>query len=363
MKTRYQYLLGGTALGAAVAALAILLWPASPPAPLPPQPNDDAVEVVGGGGPPAGYGTGWHKDDDEVKAVAATLPVKLFADTPAGRNADPLPKAVYLWQAYTKLFARPPPPQNQGQVGSCVAFGTSRAIEMTLANEIVDGANFDWKPLVEEVIYGGSRVTIGGGRLRGDGSVGIWGAKYVTEYGDLPRGQYPNYDLAKYSESRCRQWGNSGPPAALLLEIKKYPVGATTQVESWQEAKKALAQKYGIAVCSNRGFTMQRDARGVCRPSGNWNHCMALLGYHTDEAGREYGYIQNSWDEEGTYSGPLGWGEPGGGGFWAESSVIDKMLKQGDSWAFSAVKGFPAKRLDWAAKPAPRNTLFAFWNK
>lgn len=361
MKTRYQYLIGGTTIGAAIAALTFLLWP-SPPAP-PTLPADEGAEVVAvGGGPPSGLHTGWVRDDEQVKAVVASLPIKSFGDTPAGQVAEPLPKAVYLWDAYRKQFGRPPPPQDQGQVGSCVSFGTSRAVEMSLINEIVEGgANFDFKPITEEIVYAGSRVTIGGGQLRGDGSVGAWAAEYVTKYGTLPRGKYGSTDCTAYSESRCRQWGDAGVPSSLVPEVKKYPVGSTTQVKSWDDAKKALAQRYGIAVCSDQGFTMRRDSRGVCRPSGSWAHCMALLGYHTDTDGKEYGYIQNSWTEA-PYSGPLGWGNPGGGGFWADSATINRMIRQNDTWAFSAVKGFPAKRLDWAARPQPAHPIFAFGN-
>src|SRR4051812_35162863 len=45
---------------------------------------------------------GWHHEPAEVKAVASTLPFKVFGDTPAGKFGDPLPPAVYLWQTYRK---------------------------------------------------------------------------------------------------------------------------------------------------------------------------------------------------------------------------------------------------------------------
>ena len=32
-----------------------------------------------------------------------------------------------------------------------------------------------------------------------------------------------------------------------------------------------------------------------------------------------------------------------GCGFWADADVLDRMLAQGDSWAFSRFVGFPAK--------------------
>lgn len=72
---------------------------------------------------------------------------------------------------------------------------------------------------------------------------------------------------------------------------------------------------------------------------------MCLDGYHT-EGGEEFGHIVNSWGPS-AHTGPVGWGNPGTEGFWAKSSVVNRMLSQGDSWAFSSVKGWPKRDLDW----------------
>jgi hypothetical protein len=137
-------------------------------------------------------------------------------------------------------------------------------------------------------------------------------------------------------------------PAALQTVAKQTPVKTITQVLSWDMAKKSLASGYAISVCSNQGFTMRRDAKGVCYPSGSWPHCMCLDGYYVDEDGKEYGHIENSWGAD-AMTGPVGWGAPSTAGFWAQSKVVDRMLKAGDSWAFSAVTGFPARKIDWFA--------------
>lgn len=299
---------------------------------------------------------GWVADPDEVAAVAATLPVKVFSDTPAGGvPVGDLPKQVFGWMAYEKLFARPPPIKDQGQVGSCVSFGTNTAVERTLAAEIVrrKGTAAEWSRFVEEATYGGSRVEIGGGRLRGDGSVGAWAASFVTKYGMVPRKKYPTADLSTYSESLCRKWGSAGVPAEFETVAKQFPVKSFVQVKTWDDVKKAAAQDYFTAVCSNQGFASRRDANGVAQPSGSWAHCMAIDGYYVDANGREYGHVVNSWSTS-WISGPTGWGNPGGDGFWADSSVIDRMVRQGDSWAFSGVTGFPARRpLDWNVQAEP----------
>jgi hypothetical protein len=90
---------------------------------------------------------------------------------------------------------------------------------------------------------------------------------------------------------------------------------------------------------------MQRDSNGICEPSRKWIHCMALIDYATIN-GREYGRIENSWGPN-AHTGPLGPGNPPSSGFYADSKVINGILGQGDSWAFSAVQGWPARKLNW----------------
>lgn len=295
---------------------------------------------------------GWVPDPEAVKQVVAGLQFKVFADTPAGQVEDPLPRSVYLWDAYRKQYGRPPPSRNQLQVGSCVSFGTCTAIERTMIVAIVlKGELWDYRDLCQENVYGGSRVQVGKGRLgRSDGSVGAWAAEYVNKWGVVERKVHElggkKYDLQTYSEQLCRQWGSSGVPGPIAELAREHPVQDITLVKTWAEAKKALSQGYGIAICSGQGFNMQRDSRGVAQARGSWAHCMALDGFHTDEAGKEYGHIENSWGEK-SHTGPVGWGDPPVSGFWADSTTISRMLAQGDSWAFATVKGFPSSRIDW----------------
>mgnify|MGYP002136605185 CR=1 FL=1 len=139
--------------------------------------------------------------------------------------------------------------------------------------------------------------------------------------------------------------------AELEAEAKKHPVKGIAQVRNAAEAQKALASGYPIAVCSNQGFAMGRDAEGFCRAQGSWAHCMAVVGYQTSGARKGF-FILNSWGGS-AHTGPIGKGSPSPAGFWAEWSVVDRMLQANDSWAFSDVKGFPARRIDWFAQPAP----------
>lgn len=288
------------------------------------------------------YTPGWHNDPEAVEAVASTLQFPTFGDTPLSDLSEgDLPPLVLLTTNVKKLQNGQHICHDQGSVGSCVGFGTTRAVEASNATEIVNGDAEDFYEMIEEVTYAGSRVEVGGGKLRGDGSVGAWAAKFVTQYGVLNRGVHAGVDLSKYSPARAKSWGATGVPAEIEKLAKSHPVSNTTLVGTWADAKKALASGCGIAVCSNVGFSLRRDKDGFCSPSGTWNHCMALLGYRTD---REAGLIVNSWGATST-TGPLGSHDIPACAWWVTADVIERMLKQRDSWAFAGVKGFERKTL------------------
>lgn len=343
-------------VGAVILALvsAILAWLGLTPAP--------QINIRESTFEPTAAHFGWQANPEAVKAIVDALPVKTFAATPAGMAQEDLPEAVYLWQAYSKIFGRGPPVKDQGAIGSCVSFGTNNAVCRSLAVQIVTkGGNAqEYRDFSEEVTYGGSRVEIGGGRLGNeDGSIGAWAAQFVQQWGMVSRETHGTHNLTQYSVSTCKTFGRLGVPAELEKIAKKYPVKSITQVKAWKDAKRALANGYAIAICSDQGFTMARDINGIARPSGQWMHCMALDGYALIN-GKEYGHIQNSWGGN-AHTGPTGPGDPDTGGFWALSTVVNRMLAQNDSWAFSGVTGFPVQRLDWFVMGRrPRQPLAIF---
>lgn len=287
---------------------------------------------------------GWVDDPEQVELVQATMPYQSFGDTPAGRDVtfDQIPDELWGWDLY-KLATNgmPWPNTNQGSVGSCVSFGTANAIRFTMAAEIVEGDAEEVRQPCEEVIYGGSRVEIGGGRLRGDGSIGAWAAQWCTKYGVVARGVYVEYDLTNYSETRCRNFGSKGIPEALEVEAKKNPILEVVKVTNFKDACIALACGWGISVCSSRGFRMSRDKDGFCTPWGTWQHCMGFIGYI--KGGKRPGvFNQNSWGAN-SHSGPKVKPDAPSGGFMIDADVADRMLGYGDSWAFRLFKGYPSK--------------------
>lgn len=288
------------------------------------------------------FAQGWVDDPDEVLGVAQDLRYPVFGDTPAGDIAeDKLPENAYLWDAARKVLGGLLPPRNQLKVGSCVAFGTARAVEYTMLCEIARGEPESYLDLAEEVIYGGSRVEVGGGKIRGDGSIGAWAARWVRDWGLVNRGIHAGIDLREYNETRCRQYGSTGVPSDLEFIAKQFPVRTITQVKTTLDARKALAQGYGISICSMVGFEMTRNAKGISQRSGKWAHCMCVAGYATID-GKMFYRIDNSWGAN-AHRGPVGPGNPGPEGFYCDEQTMADILGQNDSWAFSAVQGFPKK--------------------
>jgi hypothetical protein len=84
---------------------------------------------------------------------------------------------------------------------------------------------------------------------------------------------------------------------------------------------------------------------------------MAIIG--VKKGSRPGFFIQNSWGSD-WIRGPRVPADAPAGGFWADESVVDRMLRQGDSWAFSDAVGFPARELDFFIKAEPRRNFKIF---
>jgi hypothetical protein len=308
------------------------------------RPADDYVPTMG-----------WHRDEAVIAQNLDPVVTAQFAETPAGRAVLAGDEDVFLWRAVRKAAGLPPdryPNVNQGPVGSCVGAGNKHCVDVLQAVQIAAGARAEWKPVSVEVIYAGSRVEVGGGRIRGDGSVGAWAAKWLKDYGVVPMEQVGPHDLSSYSPSRARSWGRTGVPDDLEPAARQHPVKGTALVKSWQDVDRAIRQGYPVAVCSDQGFSMDRDREGFADRQGRWAHCMAIVG---TKGGRRPGaFVLNSWGDN-AHTGPRWPDDAPPAGFWADTDVIDRMVRQGDSFALSDVQGFPSRKLpDWfLANPRP----------
>mgnify|MGYP003640670417 CR=1 FL=1 len=221
---------------------------------------------------------GWAPRPDEVEKVMNSLPHPVFEAIGASIKGSGKGKVTLLYdfirQANGGRF-----PNRKQTVGDCVSQGAAYAVDAVKAVDIVVNGDFElWvAETATEDIYGGSRVQIGNGRIgRGDGSIGAWAARYVSEYGAVPRGKYGNVDLTTYSGQKAQRWGmpSVGVPATLIKKAKQHPIETVSQISTYAECRDLVANGYGVTIASNQGFSNRRDSEGFARPEGSWAHQM-----------------------------------------------------------------------------------------
>lgn len=289
---------------------------------------------------------GWVDDQREVEAVMNTLPFPVFSDLHPPMKDSGRGKTVLIYD-YIRKASNGKFPIRFQKIGCCVSQAGAYCVDGVKSVDIfLKKENELWvNETSTEDLYSGARVIIGKGRLgNSDGCIGSWMAKWINEYGAIPRGKYGNIDLSKYDGDRARQWGKPtfGFPGELLNIIRQHPVHTVSLVRSYEEARDLIANGYTVSICSNVGFTNKRDKDGFAYPKGNWNHAMSLLAI--EDNNRAKGCIQNSWGPN-WISGPKYLDQPDGS-FWVDAQVLDRMLKQGDSWAFSSYEGFKPQKLE-----------------
>lgn len=292
--------------------------------------------------PPQVGAFGWIYDANNIAKVKGMLPIPNVQDVIKDIRPKARPSSVYLWKIAEKVTGTKLGGWNQKQVGSCVGFGSTKALAHRSCVEIaVLGDMEKYVELAPEITYAGSRQVAG---ISGssDGSFGSAAAEFLNKYGGGKRGKYGKYDLTQYTESNCRDLGRRDLPNDILEECKQHSVKTVSQVTRWDDAKDVLAKGGCILICSNRGFnSMKRDSYGRVKPSGSWPHCMCLCGYH-EETNLDMGFIDNSWGDN-AMSGPIGPGDGPLSGFYADGNVIEKdILKIGDCWALYDYEGHKA---------------------
>lgn len=234
---------------------------------------------------------------------------------------------------------------NQGSVGSCTGHGTAAALNCVFAVQcLLDDTSENFIPLAADGLYGLGREK--GGMLRsGDGCCGFMLAEAITELGTLYRKAYNDcgFDLTDYDENRCRSFGSKGVGDALKSYADDHLTLTVVNVKKSEEAWSLIGSGYAINVCSMQGFTTKRDTDGCCQPSGKWAHSMAIVGRRTTADGRKLFLIQNSWGDSSP-TGPL-WSDQPYGSFFADYKTVEKMLAQGDSFAYSGIGGFEPRKI------------------
>lgn len=254
---------------------------------------------------------------------------------------------VRLVRAYEAVTGVPYELLEWQELGDCVGQHFTLGVDALCAVEVTAGQREEWRGRFStEVTYALSRVEVGGGRIRGDdGSTGAWAAQALLQYGSLLRGRYGDYDLTKYRPDLAKRWGDMGCPDELEREAREHPIKAAPLVESAAEAADSIANGYPVPICSNQGFTNKTDKDGFLTPRGKWYHCMLAWGVDTKSERKGFELAQKwplSW-----VSGPKHKLGTAACGFWVDYEVVDRMLRQGDSYALADFVGFPRRKLDY----------------
>jgi len=284
-------------------------------------------------------------DPAATARLVATLPMPFFGNTLYGSGAGKLSLPFKAVVAFEEAAGRKPYDEAQ-TTGDCVSHAVRNAVDLARANDPDIVTTEDWiDRTATEPLYG-SRGHTGQGAICSD----IVGWAHRTG-GCMLRKKYDDLgiDLSLYNASVGIRWGGRGVPANVTSAAAKHRVGTISLIQSWQQARDALANGYGVLACSSVGFQRTRNAEGVARPSGIWQHAMAWGAADDTRPGDCRFKVQNSWGYT-WISGPKVHGQPEGS-FWITQDVATRIIEHGGTWAVSNVDGFPRRQLkDWGAK-------------
>ena len=278
-------------------------------------------------------------DQEETAELLAKLETPLFgvaAHTLSGAGEGKLSLPFLSLLKYDKGFG----PAEKQTTGDCVSHSTRNAIDVTRAVEI------DIKGESEEFVNRSATEAIYQSRgHKGQGMTCSGAAKYVHQKGGiLLRKNYGSVDLSKYNSSLGAR--HRIPKSIYIDEANKHQVKTISMITTIEEARDALANGYGISVCSGYGFSSRRDSNGIAKRGSGWSHAMAWIA--CDDTKKRYRetlfLVQNSWGKWN--SGPKVHGQPEGS-FWIRERDARGMLASNGSWVFSDVDGFPARKVEW----------------
>ena len=317
---------------------------------------------------------GYTPNPEGTRAFLATLEHPLFSDAAPSVMDNAKGRDTFLYRhadkAHRAVYGKPFTVWDQGNHGSCVSFGWALGSYVGQCVDWTQGERDDPPLLVAtEPIYGGSRTA---GRLPpisvnngGDGSYGAAAARWVCGTkagvgGILYRKQYGDIDLREYSIPRSENWGRVGVPSALAKEAQQHTAQGVALVKTWDSLAAAIENGLPVPICSQVGFGQKwgavRDADGFRPRSGQWSHCMCVIGirYKANGSPRDGALVANSWSPD-WISGPRWPEDMPDGCFWASREAIEEILSQEDSFAIAGVNGFQARDLDNGAwfEPAP----------
>ena len=287
---------------------------------------------------------GWHHDQKSLEDFVRRHRYPFITQQNRSIKGSGNGKKAFLHLAFERVTGRKYQPHNQG-APDCVSHAYGLGVDFLACVQIaIQRMPQRWiAEVATEIIYGGARVEIGGYRGIGGGATGHWGAEWLQEYGVLLRQSYPGgFDYTTYDPRKAVEYGRTGCPDSLEHLAKLHPVKKTAICRSYEDLCDCIYNGSPVIVCSNVGFggkQCTRDNDGFLRRRRKpWFHAM-LFGGYDDEFRRPGALCFNSWGDN-WISGGSREIQPAGT-FWVDSSTVDSMLRQGDSFAISAFRGFP----------------------
>lgn len=304
---------------------------------------------------------GWIENKDEADKLAESLP-KIYSEQLnklSKFNDDQSSCYTYkfLFEALKKANQLTPEEiasgrlssLNQQDVGSCVGYSTSQALDILMATDIYfRNEHEDWvKRVNADAIYGIGRLNNLGGW---DGSTGAWSVNGISKVGTLHRliyGDNKEFDLSTLNPKQGAKWARVGMDKILLKYASDHKVIACVRIENLEQAKAACQNRYPLITCAQASYALLRDDRGFSRRTGrNWAHAMAIIGYRSQDTGAEGYLIWNSWGDKWNSGGYFPEDMPMGS-FWVTPQDLLFHIQQGDTWAIAGYEGFVAQSLDW----------------
>ena len=232
-------------------------------------------------------------------------------------------------------------PYNERQTtGDCVSHATRNAVDVSRAVEIdLKGERESW------IARGATEAIYGARGHSGQGMSCARAATFVSQVGGvLVRQNYKGVaDFSKYNGNLGAGWGGRGLPDKVIDLANDHQIKTVSLIKTVEEARDALANGYGLAVCSSYGFSNKRDSKGFAKVSGSWAHAMAWIACD-DTNGEPAFLVQNSWGKWNDGGHPA-WGKIPDGSFLIHADVAAGMLSQNGAYAFSEFDGFPLQKL------------------
>ena len=240
-----------------------------------------------------------------------------------------------IWEIAKEVLGADIPAGKQ-EVGDCVSWGMKQAGERRSLIDIASGQEEKFRRWFAPWIYAVSRNKIGGG-MTGDGSLGVWAAKAVAQYGVLFE---DDPGVPPYSGSLARSWGSArnvrNPEYSKYFDVAKDNPCVCVDVKTVEEAVKMVRDyRRPLTIASMRGFRMDpKEYKGyhVFVPSGSWAHQMCFIEYNDELPAL---YRLNSWGAS-AHGSPLRGETPGGA--WNLLEDIEREFRTMDIECYALVE-------------------------